>query len=310
MLAYDQSGMPYETTSDARERARLRALGQPDLPPDVTVEGPNDYMPPEEQQTLFPKGLPTTEKEGGLAALARASRSYDAFNRNATQGPPPAATPPPQSADAPDYQPQQRHWFTGADAALAKVDKQQREVQDIGQVAKAGGTLVRMAATYGAGGAGGMGGMGAGGAGAGAGAAAGAGAEAGAGGAAAGAAPAVAGGTETGAGATAPASSQTGFGENFLKSFQGGKGEGIGGYAGKYVRDNYTSAGQMSGGGGGESGLSSGMGTRDLSANSQGSGNKGFEDYLHTVAGSGGKTASSLYLLSRLRGGLSNGDLF
>src|SRR5262245_30131489 len=126
-IQYDQFGNPYNTESDIQQRQYLQSQGEPPLPPDVKVEGPNDYISPQEQQTLFPSGLPTQQHSGALAQLARSSRAMDQA--------PPTTSPAPQSPQTAAPLPRQsttpgsslgKTWYGGNEAAVAKLDERER----------------------------------------------------------------------------------------------------------------------------------------------------------------------------------------
>jgi len=271
-MAIDAFGNYYDPASSQAEREYAQRLstqqGGGQIPSDVTFEGPNDYVPPAEQNQLFPKGLPDPQHQGGLAQLAAASRAYD-------QSKPPQETPPPAApgaaaAGAP-VQPGStlgKTWYGGNEAAVGKMEKDWRQEEAIKGISKVVGRIVRDIATWGAGGAAGgaMGGA-AGGAAAGGGAA-GAGALGGMGGAAAGGAAAGGGAAAAGgglaAGSAAGATSAAGgaggaaaaptFGQSFSAGWGGDSGaSGMGGMLGRLARNyaqqyGYTPGGEGEGG--------------------------------------------------------------
>src|SRR5438034_5665639 len=112
--------------SGAGEASYLRSLGQ-QVPEGVTFEGPTSYMDPAEQQQLFPQGLPSAQRSGGLAQMSALSRYADLFG-GGLQG---LAKSGAQQAEGPKteqmtpVQGQQEHipWDVTAPDAMAEADK-------------------------------------------------------------------------------------------------------------------------------------------------------------------------------------------
>ncbi len=128
------------------EAARLRALGQ-QVPSGVTMEGPGDYVDPAEQKILFPSGLPSRDKSGGLAQLSSLSRYADLLGggpgTGGTPGSPPhtaAATTPATPAGG------QVNWMSSAPDAFAKTDRDMRQLNQWENLAGDIGKWIRTAA--------------------------------------------------------------------------------------------------------------------------------------------------------------------
>lgn len=150
------------TPNDAAERARIRSLGQPDVPGDVTMEGPNDYMDPKEQQVLFPKGLPSDAHQGGLARLASQSRAMDIQPQykpqtQPSEGPAQAIQQGRGTGHAPQLE------MTGNPDAVAGLDHAARQAGAWKSIGHSVGKIIAMIAGGYAGGAAGGGGGSAGG---------------------------------------------------------------------------------------------------------------------------------------------------
>src|SRR5215831_1849572 len=269
-MAFDQFGNYYDATSSKQEREYAQGLGNQQgggqIPSDITFEGPNDYVPPAEQNILFPKGLPDPQHQGGLAQLAASSRAYDQAWGTPQETPPLAGSAGAANAGAP-VQPGStlgKTWYGGNEAAVGHMEKSWRQEEAIKGISKVVGRIVRDVATmgYGAaagGAAGAAGGAGGGMAGAGAmGAMGGAGGGAAAGGAAAGAAAPAAGGVGgarpvVGGGGGAAAAPT--FGQSFSAGWGGdSSASGMGGTLGRLARNYAQQYGYTPGGADGSGG--------------------------------------------------------
>src|SRR5213079_2020991 len=131
---------------NVEEAARLRALGQ-QVPSGVTMEGPGDYVDPAEQQTLFPSGLPSRDKAGGLGQLSALSRYADLMGGGPGTGGTPGS-PPHTAAAATPATPAggQVNWMSDAPDAFAKTEQDKRQLQQWENLAGDVGKWVRTAA--------------------------------------------------------------------------------------------------------------------------------------------------------------------
>lgn len=274
------------------EYAYLRQQ-QPDAPlttPDgepIDYVGPDDYMPKEERDTLFPKGLPAPQHSGMLARLAQASAAQDAGTPEAQ-----TQTLPEEDKSRGEQAPAfgekgQQSWMTENPSAVGQGMREQRKADAKASIARSVGKIVRIAATMGMGGAM-AGGGGAGGA---------------AGGATGGAATASAAAPAASSAATsAPMTSELGasmdMGGGAGVPSTGGAGSGMGGLS-EYA-DYAQRAQKMMKQGGGEEGedgkpapsMAAGLESYDLS---------GPEGITNWIAGS--RRAKSEGLLARIQGG-------
>jgi hypothetical protein len=217
---YDAFTRAFEST-DQLERDRLAQLGQDPNDPrlqGITFESPTSPIDKSERDLFFPKGVPDQTHSGGLASLARSSMAPppEAQQLNAERKSP-AAPSPGNRAESPKF-------LVNDPSSMAHLDQAERETRAYGDIGFSVGTLIRLAAS-----------MGAGGAAAGAGAGAGAGAAGGAaGGAAAGEAAGAGAGYTGAAGFSGAASSPgTAAGASSGAGFGGGGG-GFGGYLQRY----------------------------------------------------------------------------
>ena len=117
----------------------------------LTYEGPEDYVPAEEQKQLFPRGLPVPKQAGGLATRAALSRYADIVNprpsnQDLQQNVRKAQEPAPQ----PNMQaPKGGHrlaWDTPDPGAVGEGERAARQSAAYAKLGQIVGTVVRMAA--------------------------------------------------------------------------------------------------------------------------------------------------------------------
>jgi hypothetical protein len=231
----------------------------------TTFEGPTTPIDTQERNTLFPKGLPSPQHQGGLAQLAAQSMAGGPAQELKNQ------TPGPEQHPTTNTRAGQTKWLTNAPDAMAKADAGQRESRAYGDIGYSVGSAVRLAASAGAGG----------------------GAGAGAGGGAAGGA---AGGVDAGAaaGTSAGASSGAGYG--------GGTGSSLMDAYNAYQQYGGSGGGGGGSGGGGSSGGSSGYLMQGEAPHGRGggSGMSGTGAEISFDLGNAGKRRSALAMLGYL----------